>query len=286
MVRGKGQRAKGERMSSFRLLPFAFCPLPSSSMNTRVFALGCHPDDIEFMMGGTLFLLQEANYELHYMNLANGSCGTTEYRIEEIVSIRRQEAQNAAASVGAAFYESLVNDLEVFYTQELIRQVAAIIRKIKPHIMLIPSLEDYMEDHMNTARVAVTAAFCKGAPNYPSFPPEPSIQQDITLYHALPYGLTDGLRRRILPDFYVDITSVIDQKEQMLACHESQRNWLDESQGLDAYLMTMREMSEEVGKMSGKFRYAEGWRRHSHLGYSRKEIDPLQEILQSYCYEK
>jgi LmbE family N-acetylglucosaminyl deacetylase len=127
-------------------LPFALRPLPSSSMNTRVFALGCHSDDIEFMMGSTLFLLQEANCELHYMNLANGSCGTTEYRIEEIVSIRRQEAQNEAASVGAAFYESLVNDLEVFYTQELIRQVAAIIRKIKPHIMLIPSLEDYMED--------------------------------------------------------------------------------------------------------------------------------------------
>jgi N-acetylglucosamine malate deacetylase 1 len=253
-------------------------------MKTRVFALGCHPDDIEFMMGGTLFLLKEANCQLHYMTLANGSCGTTEYSIEEIVRIRRQESQNASAYVGAVYYESLVNDLEVFYTQELIRQVTTIIRKIKPDIMLIPSPEDYMEDHMNTTRIAVTAAFCKGMPNYLSFPPEPPIQQDITLYHALPYGLIDGLKRRIMPDFYVDITSVIDQKEQMLACHESQKNWLDESQGLDAYLITMREMSEEVGKMSGKFRYAEGWRRHSHLGYAGKEIDPLQEILQKYRY--
>jgi LmbE family N-acetylglucosaminyl deacetylase len=253
-------------------------------MEIRVFALGCHPDDIEFMMGGTLFLLKEANCELHYMSLANGSCGTTEYSIEEIVRIRRQESQKAAAYVGAAYYESLVNDLEVFYTQDLIRQVTAIIRKIKPDIMLIPSPEDYMEDHMNTARIAVTAAFCKGMSNYLSFPPEPPIQQDITLYHALPYGLTNGLRRRIMPDFYVDITSVIDQKEQMLACHESQKNWLDESQGLDAYLITMREMSEEVGRMSGKCRHAEGWRRHSHLGYSNKGIDPLQEILQRYCY--
>ena len=248
-------------------------------MKTRVFALACHPDDIEFMMGGTLCLLKEAGCELHYMTLANGSCGTMEYSIEEIVRIRRQESQNAAAYMGATYYESLANDLEVFYTQDLIRQVTAIIRKIKPDIMLIPSTEDYMEDHMNTARIAVTAAFCKGMPNYLSFPPEPPIQQDITLYHALPYGLTDGLRRRIMPDFYVDITSAIDQKEHMLACHASQKNWLDKSQGLDAYLITMREMSEEVGNMSRKFRYAEGWRRHSHLGYSSKEIDPLREIL-------
>ncbi len=36
----------------------------------RIFALACHPDDIEFMMGGTLFLLKQAGCELHYMNLA------------------------------------------------------------------------------------------------------------------------------------------------------------------------------------------------------------------------
>ncbi len=218
------------------------------------------------------------------MTLANGSCGTTEYSLEEIVRIRRQESQNAAAYVGAVYYESLVNDLEVFYTQDLIRKVTTIIRQIKPHIMLIPSPQDYMEDHTNTARIAVTAAFCKGMPNYSACPPEPPIQQDITLYHALPYGLTDGMRRRIIPDFYIDISAVIDQKEKMLACHESQKNWLDKSQGLNAYLITMREMSEEVGTMCGKFCCAEGWRRHSHLGYSKKEIDPLREILAEYFY--
>ncbi len=252
-------------------------------MSIRVFALGCHPDDIEFMMGGTLCLLKEAGCELHYMNLANGSCGTTEYSVEKIVGIRRAESQQAAAYVGAVYHESLVNDLEVFYTQNLIRRVTAVVRKIQPDIMLLPSPEDYMEDHMNTARIGVTAAFCRGMPNYRSEPPEPSIQQEVVLYHALPYGLTDGLRRRIEPDFYINIASVIDQKEAMLACHESQKNWLDQSQGLDAYLITMREMSAEVGTMSGHYRFAEGWRRHSHLGYCGQNADPLQEYLSRFC---
>ena len=40
------------------------------------FALVAHPDDIEFMMAGTLVLLGQLGYELHYMNLANGSAGS------------------------------------------------------------------------------------------------------------------------------------------------------------------------------------------------------------------
>ena len=65
----------------------------------------------------------------------------------------------------------------------------------------------------------------------------------------------------------------------MLSCHKSQKEWLDHSQGLDSYLDTMDEMDREVGRMSKRFRYAEGWRRHSHLGYSPIEHDPLAEAL-------
>ena len=247
-----------------------------------VFALACHPDDIEFMMAGTLFLLKEAGCTLHYMNLANGSCGTAELSIEKIVSVRRQEGLNAAALLGAEYQESLGTDLEIFYTHELIQKVNAVIRQIKPDILLLPSPEDYMEDHMNTSRIGVTAAFCRGVPNYRSDPPEPAVQQDIALYHTMPYGLTDGLRRPITPDFYVDVSSVIDRKQEMLACHVSQKKWLDESQGLDSYLITMREMTAQVGAMSGRFKYAEAWRRHSHLGFSSAEFDPLMGLLAGF----
>ncbi|UCF96041.1 MAG: PIG-L family deacetylase [Spirochaetaceae bacterium] len=257
----------------------------SAEGNTTVFALACHPDDIEFMMGGTLFLLKEAGCSLHYMNLANGCCGSTQTGREETARIRRAEGQRAAQMVGALFHESLVDDLEVFYTPELIKKVTAVVRQIRPDIMLLPSPEDYMEDHMTTCRIGVTAAFCRCIPNHPTDPPVEATYQDIVLYHALPYGLRDGLRRKILPDFLVNISSVIDDKERMLACHESQKLWLDQTQGLDSYLKTMREMSAEVAAMAADAaipaagEYAEGWRRHSHLGFSAVDRDPLQEIL-------
>ncbi|TVQ40131.1 MAG: LmbE family protein [Spirochaetaceae bacterium] len=252
-------------------------------MSKRVFALACHPDDIEFMMAGTLFLLRNSGCELHYMNLANGCLGSVELDKAETARVRRVEGMHAAQYVGATFHESLTEDLGVFYAPELVRKVTAVVRRIQPDIMLLPSPEDYMEDHMNTTRVGVTAAFTRGMPNYETDPPEPATSQDVTLYHALPYGLTDGLRRTIVPDFFVDISSVIEDKLNMLACHKSQREWLDRTQGLSSYLETAREMSRSVGAMSGKFELAEGWRRHSHLGFSATDQDPLGEVLAGYC---
>ena len=42
-------------------------------------------------MSGTLILLKEAGFAIHYMNLANGCCGTTEYDAETITKIRRKK---------------------------------------------------------------------------------------------------------------------------------------------------------------------------------------------------
>ena len=72
-------------------------------------------------------------------------------------------------------------------------------------------------------------------------------------------------------------------KREMLAAHRSQKEWLDASQGLDSYLDTMEMLSREVGRMSGVFEYAEGWRRHSHLGFSAADEDPLSEALGDRC---
>ena len=250
-------------------------------MGKKVFALHCHPDDIEFMMAGTMFKLKDAGCEIHYMNLANGCYGSAEYGKEDAIRVRREEAMKAAEYLGAVYHESLADDLTVFYTPELIQKTLAIIREVQPDILLLPSPEEYMEDHVNTCRIGVTAAFCRGMPNYPSIPERNAITSELAVYHSMPYGLSDGMRHKIVPDFYVDMEGVIDKKTEMLRFHKSQKKWLDKSQGIDSYIITMREMSAEMGRNSGQFQYAEGWRRHSHLGFSSKEIKPMEGIFTS-----
>ena len=243
------------------------------------FAIAAHPDDIEFMMAGTLILLKQAGYEIHYMNIANGSCGTATHSKQDIIRIRGREARSAARLMGAKHHPSFVDDIDIFYEKDLLARVGAVVREVAPSIMLIPPTVDYMEDHMIAGRLAATAAFCRGMRNFATTPRRRPVQGEVTLYHCVPAGLRDPMRRRVAPEYFVNISGVLDQKREALAQHRSQKEWLDVSQGMDAYLITMEQQSAEMGRMSRGFRYAEGWRRHSHLGFSEQEIDPLAETL-------
>lgn len=249
-----------------------------------VLAVGAHPDDIEFTMAGTLMMLGARGWDMHYLNLANGSCGTATDDEATIIRKRRAESQAACARVGATWHEPICNDLEILYRNELIARVIALVREIRPRVVLTHSPEDYMEDHMNACRIAVTAVFCRGMRNVFCEPQVAPANHDVAVYHALPHGLRGPLRKRIRPGLFVNVTPVMRDKWEMLACHRSQKEWLDESQGMDAYLETMREFAQAVGAMSGRWECAEGWRRRSHLGFSAADRDILAEVLGEDCF--
>lgn len=255
-----------------------------SSARKVAFAVAAHPDDIEFVMSGTMMHLKAAGYELHYMNVANGCCGTTEYSREEIARIRREEGKAAADFLGATFHESLANDLEIFYDKATLQRLAAVMREVRPGIVLTHSPADYMEDHVNTCRLVVTALFARGMPNFQVDPPRAPTLDSAVIYHAQPYGNQDGLRRPVEPDLFVDVSAWRERKAAMLALHQSQKKWLDESQGLDSYIHTMHRLDAEVGSMSRVFASAEGWRRHLHLGFAGADDDPLRDALGKHVF--
>jgi LmbE family N-acetylglucosaminyl deacetylase len=244
-----------------------------------VLAIGAHPDDIEFYMAGTLLLLRKAGYQAHYLNLACGNCGSIQYNSATTRSVRHTEARAAAKILGAEYHPSLTNDLEIIYNLELLRALAAVVREVKPGIVLTHSPQDYMEDHTNTCRLAVTATFARGMPNFKSAPSRPVADYETTIYHAMPHSLRDCLRRRVIPGAYVNTTTVQKTKRDALAAHKSQQNWLDVSQLMNSYILTMEDASLEVGRMSGKFQHAEGWRRHLHYGFCKPDRDPLRQAL-------
>jgi LmbE family N-acetylglucosaminyl deacetylase len=251
-----------------------------TSLSTSVvLAAVAHPDDIEFMMAGTLLLLREAGAELHVWNLSHGDCGSVIHPRNELIKLRRQEAQAAADLTGAILHPPLFDDFRIFYDEPSLLRVAAVVRAIRPTLILTHSPEDYMEDHQHTARLVVTAAFSRAAPNFATEPPQPPYALPVAIYHAMPHGLRDAVRRPVTPDLFVNITPVLARKRALLACHRSQQAWLDATQGMPAYLESMAAMSHAVGVLSGRFEHAEGWRRHSHLGFAAADYDPLPALL-------
>jgi LmbE family N-acetylglucosaminyl deacetylase len=245
----------------------------------RALAIAAHPDDIEFLMAGTFLLLGRAGLELHYMTLSSGNCGSMNLSPARTRQIRRVESKKAAALLGAKYHESICDDLEIIYSVFLLRQLASVIREVAPTILLVPSPQDYMEDHINTARLAVTAAFARGMPNFRVSPSRAHIGGPVTIYHAMPHGLLGPLNELITPELFIDTSAIHETKRKALAAHHSQKAWLDATQGMDSYLRVMDDMSRTVGEMSGRFEHAEAWRRHNPLGFCAPEADPLRDLL-------
>jgi LmbE family N-acetylglucosaminyl deacetylase len=230
-------------------------------------------------MAGTLCLLRDAGWDTHYMNVSTGNLGSTTTVPAQTARIRRREAQNGARTLGATWHPPICNDLQIFYDDRTLRRLCAVIREVQPAVILTHSPIDYMEDHMNTSRLAVTAAFAREIPGYRTTPARKAAIAPVTIYHASPHGLRDQLRRRIVPGAFVDTTPVHDRKRRALECHESQRRFLDTTQRMDDYVRTMEEFSRMLGRMSGRFEQAEGWRRHLHYGFCDEGADPLRDAL-------
>lgn len=248
-----------------------------------VLALYAHPDDIEFVAAGTMLMLKEKGWDLHYMNMCTGNGGSVQMDGPTTSAARLAEGQEAAKILGAAFYPPIADDLELTYSVPLLRKVAAVVREAKPTIVLTHAPSDYMEDHQNAQRLACTAAFAHPIQNFVTDPPRDSFLHDVTVYHAMPHGLCDPLRKRIHAGSYVNTARVHAKKREALAAHVSQKHWLDVTQGMDSYLVSMDESSRKVGALSGQFEYAEGWRRHLHLGFSAQAVDPLKDALGDDC---
>lgn len=255
----------------------------SSPRPPIVLAAACHPDDIEFMMAGTLLLLQRAGCEIHMWNLSDGCHGSLTQPPEEVARVRWREAQASAQLARAAIHPPLFHDLAIFYDAPSLARVASVLRSIRPQIILTHSPDDYMEDHQNVCRLLVTAAFAREMPHFPTEPPHPPCRGPVRFYHAAPHGLRDGLERPFQPGLLIDIASVLPLKEEMLSCHRSQQDWLAASQGMNAYVDEMASMGRTMALAGRGMEFAEGWRRHSHLGYCPPDFDPLPQLLGDHC---
>src|ERR1043165_248715 len=105
-------------------------------MMKSAIAIGAHPDDIEFMMAGTLLLLKEAGWETHYINVSTGNMGSTVMSAAQTARGRRKEAKAATKILGAKWHAPLCDDISIFYTEENIRRLCAVVRAARPSVVL------------------------------------------------------------------------------------------------------------------------------------------------------
>ena len=247
-------------------------------MSERILSILAHPDDAEFLCAGTLIRLREVGWDVHIATMTPGDCGSQKLSGPEISHLRVEEASAAAAMVGATYHCLDSRDLQVCYDAPHIRRTVELVRKVDPDIVITHWPQDYMLDHEFTSLLARSATFGGPVPNFdteasPGALPTNHIPY---LYYASPIEGKDIFGQPVPLSLFIDISTVIDKKSEMLACHASQREWLRAQHGMDEYLEAMTRWSADLGARAG-VAYAEGFRQH--LGHAYPQKDLLGELL-------
>ncbi|HOK79893.1 MAG TPA: PIG-L family deacetylase [bacterium] len=248
----------------------------------RILAFGCHPDDIEFMCAGTLALLVKKGFEIHLATMTGGEVGHPFLAAHEIRNIRLKENENSAKIIGGFFHYAGGSDLEVEYNDFYRRASVRIIRKVDPLIVFTTFPFDYLIDHKETSRLVRNACYIASVPNYDKEPGLKPTNRFPYLYYWNASGLKDIFGNELPLTCIVDISSTINIKEEMLACHKSQMEWLKYHNKWENYLEIMKRQSRKEGEKIG-VEFAEGFIQHKGNGHPQDNI--LKQILGELCQE-
>jgi N-acetylglucosamine malate deacetylase 1 len=112
-------------------------------MGDVILTILAHPDDAEFLCGGTLIrLAREKNWQVHIASMTAGDCGSVQYGPAEISRIRKKEGADAAALIGATYHCLEEHDLLVFYNERALERVTRLFREVRPRIVITHSASD------------------------------------------------------------------------------------------------------------------------------------------------
>jgi bacillithiol biosynthesis deacetylase BshB1 len=178
-----------------------------------VLAVFAHRDDAELNAGGTLAKLARQGRRTGILDLTQGEMGSRGNS-----TTRAAEAAEAAKVLGVAVRENLeLPDAGITNTPETRKALAAVIRRLKPRVVIAPAQRGRHPDHHVTAQLVRDACFVSGlvklAPeNFPHPPHRP-----LKLLHAISFR-----EDHEKPTFVVDISDEFETKLASIKCFSSQ----------------------------------------------------------------
>ena len=246
-----------------------------------VVSIHAHPDDTESFCAGTLALLRAKGYELAIVTLTPGGLGGIGSTENETASLRKREAEAAAALLGARYYCADGRDGYLYDTEALRIRITEILRRENAGIVMTHLPCDYHSDHRSTCAIVEAATMVAALPNVPVALPPLTVTP--LLYHTAPLGASDPLGGPLpSPHFYVDVSSVMHVKMAMLEKHRSQIELMKVMHKMDDFFAEMREQNKLFGRRARR-EYAEAFWQHLGGGFQKDAV--VQETLADFVVE-
>ena len=225
-----------------------------TTANGRVMFVAAHPDDPEFLAGGTIARLAKEGREITYLIATNGNKGSNDRGVtsERLAPIRAEEQRRAARVLGVERVEFLgYEDGEVEDTRDLRRDVTRQIRRWRPELIITlnphrtyNNFPGWHRDHRTTGRVVLDCVY-------------PLARDHLSFPELLPEYEPHNVREVYLiqweqPRLVIDITDTMELKLEAIRCHASQ---VGDFKAVEA---RMRNRAAVLGKEKG-YACAEGF---------------------------
>ncbi len=236
--------------------------MPPAPDSIDILAIAAHRDDVEQTCGGTLLMMQARGWRTAILDLTCGESGTRGTPAE-----REAEAVTAGQILRVAHREALdLPDGNVQNTYENRLKLAAVLRRLRPRVVVLPFWQGRHPDHYTSATLGYEACFVSGLSRV-----------DLPGGHAphRPYKiLYASLYADVRPTFTVDISPVIEDRLQALLAYRSQYANQDLGGSLFVPAEEIRERTfataRHYGLLSG-VRYAEP--------FVQKEVSLVDDLM-------
>jgi LmbE family N-acetylglucosaminyl deacetylase len=161
----------------------------------KILAIGAHPDDIEVGCGGTLLKYSKARHEIYVYFITRGEAGGAS------AEQREKEARESARKIAVQnIWFADFKDTRLSPSGVLVDEIEKVIREVNPDIIFTHTSNDEHHDHRAVALCTIEAAR-----NYPKL-----------LSYEIP------LTKYFIPQLFVDISDVIQEKVNLIATYGSQ----------------------------------------------------------------
>ena len=190
--------------------------------------VSAHAGDFVWRAGGAIALAAARGEKVTIVCLSFGERGESakawrEGRsLDEIKDLRRAEAEQAAATLGAGIRFLDAGDYPLRETPELTDELVRVYREVVPTVVLTHPLEDpYNGDHPAAARMALQARVLAQAIGYPASG-EPLGAPPVFFFEPHQPEMCG-----FTPQVLLDITEVFDTKRKAMECLPAQRHMWD-----------------------------------------------------------